>query len=205
MPKEIVLKNGAGRAERIDMARYIREKLLDIMEEKPFYSIKVRELVEHAGISRSTFYLHYDSIYSVVQQMEDEFLEQYYPYEASLITMWQHDLGEVFVQSDIVIEHKRELRALLGPFGDPYFSIKLGRALKTQCRKVFETRVPRVSPATLEYRMGYIVGGVTALLRETVNAERDLTERELEELTHAVFGSNDIMLGFAEPARDVRR
>lgn len=55
--------------------KLICEKLLDILEITPFQTIKVTEFVRFAGISRSCFYLYFDSIYSVVQKLEDDFIE----------------------------------------------------------------------------------------------------------------------------------
>ena len=54
--------------------RQIWGALIALMEEKPLDKIKVTELTQRAGISRSTFYSYYDSVYDVLQDIEDDFL-----------------------------------------------------------------------------------------------------------------------------------
>ena len=56
------------------MKQLICSKLLDLMETQHYETIKVTDLVKYIGIGRSTFYSHFDSIYSVPQTIEDEFI-----------------------------------------------------------------------------------------------------------------------------------
>ncbi len=53
----------------------IRSGLLAMMAERPIYKIKIKELCAFTGIGRSTFYVYYDSIYAVLQEIEDDFFE----------------------------------------------------------------------------------------------------------------------------------
>ena len=53
----------------------IRESLLEIMKQKNCNEITVSELCRSANIGRGTFYLHYNDVYEVVQEIEEEILE----------------------------------------------------------------------------------------------------------------------------------
>ena len=44
------------------------------MQTKPINKITIRELTERAEVSRCTFYLHFDSIFSMVQSLESDML-----------------------------------------------------------------------------------------------------------------------------------
>ncbi|SEO38073.1 TetR/AcrR family transcriptional regulator [Denitrobacterium detoxificans] len=59
----------------------IRRAFEDLMVEKNADRIKVKELTDRAGINRKTFYLHYETIESlfdeVVTELMDEFFEHY--------------------------------------------------------------------------------------------------------------------------------
>jgi AcrR family transcriptional regulator len=61
----ITFTDKTGSTSRENTEAYICAKFLDLVETKPFYTIKVKELAEYASISRSTFYLYFDSIYAV--------------------------------------------------------------------------------------------------------------------------------------------
>ena len=54
----------------------IKETFAELMsEKKELTKIKVTELVERAGITRSSFYTHYDSINDVASEIQEETLE----------------------------------------------------------------------------------------------------------------------------------
>ena len=54
--------------------RHLRDALFELMFEKPINKISIRELTERAEISRCTFYLYYDSIFSMLKSIENEML-----------------------------------------------------------------------------------------------------------------------------------
>lgn len=52
----------------------IKDALLELIDEKPYEHIKVAELCRKAEISRATFYLHYDSLDEVLDDVIDDAL-----------------------------------------------------------------------------------------------------------------------------------
>lgn len=56
--------------------KIIKEVFAELLEEnKKINNITVTELTKRANISRGAFYTHYDSIFDVIQEMEDEIQE----------------------------------------------------------------------------------------------------------------------------------
>jgi AcrR family transcriptional regulator len=51
----------------------IQAQLLSMMENSDLHTIKVNKLTNALGIGRGTFYMYYDSIYEVLQEIEDKF------------------------------------------------------------------------------------------------------------------------------------
>ncbi|CFX14125.1 Tetracycline transcriptional regulator, TetR-like, C-terminal [Syntrophomonas zehnderi OL-4] len=56
--------------------RILRDCLLEMLQEKPFSKISVRELCYRADINRSTFYIHYKDLYDLFDSLEQETLNQ---------------------------------------------------------------------------------------------------------------------------------
>ncbi|MBQ6491881.1 MAG: TetR/AcrR family transcriptional regulator [Atopobiaceae bacterium] len=56
--------------------RIIRESLLPLLKDKSVGSISVAELCREAGISRSTFYAHYNVPEDVLEEIQSEVVEQ---------------------------------------------------------------------------------------------------------------------------------
>lgn len=112
----------------------IQNKLIEMLGKKPIYQIKVKELAGLVGISRTTFYQYYDSVYAVLQDIIDTFLEEL------LVNL--EDEG-YFVGNQYLTEpHPRILKgleylkknartycALMGPNADPSFRRKTSIAL----------------------------------------------------------------------------
>ena len=66
----------------------IREAFAELLKEKNELSnMTVTELVKLADITRSTFYTHYDSIYDVAKDLQDETLE--------LISIYDKDIRSI--------------------------------------------------------------------------------------------------------------
>lgn len=54
----------------------IRQAIVELLSEKDANSITVRELAEHAGINRGTFYIHYNDINDLLEQLVNEASEK---------------------------------------------------------------------------------------------------------------------------------
>lgn len=52
--------------------RAIRNAFYELIKEKPLEKITVREIAERAEINKTTFYAHYETVYDLVDQLEQE-------------------------------------------------------------------------------------------------------------------------------------
>lgn len=56
----------------IKTERAVKTALINALSEKDINRISVSELAERASINRSTFYLHYSDVYSVIEDIEND-------------------------------------------------------------------------------------------------------------------------------------
>lgn len=111
----------------------IQNAVITLMATTDIKDIRVKEVTALANICRSTFYLHYDSIDAVVQELEAAHLEAI------------RDLNRYFVSSKMDLEEptksaleltnllyaQREfIKAINGPHGDPQFINKVNLQMK---------------------------------------------------------------------------
>ena len=68
--------------------RAIRSAFLELAKEKPIEKITVKELAERAEINKATFYSHYETIYALIDELEQE-------------------------ATDLVVNHMRNVKSLL--------------------------------------------------------------------------------------------
>ena len=55
----------------------IRKAFMELLRQKPLASISVKELCELAGINRGTFYSHYQDVYDLLDQLEQEMMNDF--------------------------------------------------------------------------------------------------------------------------------
>lgn len=97
------------------------------MQEKSAGDITVKELVAHANVNRSTFYLHYTDIDQMLASVEAELLERIEasvqahpidPHQAQIFPL----VGDLFA---LMAENREICAALLGPHGDMAFLLQI--------------------------------------------------------------------------------
>ena len=64
-----MLKNPENRRAR-RTSRLLKESLLEMMKQKRFSEISVRDVTDSADMNRTTFYLHYTDTTQLLQSME---------------------------------------------------------------------------------------------------------------------------------------
>ena len=80
---------------------------MDLYAEEGLYKLSVAGICKKAGLHRSTFYLHYETIDEVIKEVEDELLEQMYYYSDS--TNFPLDILQKMNKEEILAENRRAL------------------------------------------------------------------------------------------------
>ena len=107
----------------------IKKELISMLESYPIHQIKVKELTRRVGISRTTFYQYYDSVYSVLQEISDEFVEhlivnirdENYPVDDKYL---KEPHPRILKGLEYLKENARTYLVLLSANGDPMFQRK---------------------------------------------------------------------------------
>lgn len=105
----------------------ICRSLIEMMKETPFDQIKVTELSEHCGISRSTFYFYFDSTHTVLQRIEDCISESFLFENKLWSELTDEEMRKIFYNLSEKID---TFYILTGPNGDPSFKTKLANRNK---------------------------------------------------------------------------
>lgn len=138
------LRSDAGKTKKSAQTQWrIITAYLSLMQEKHFEKITVRELVAKANITRGTFYLYFNDIYEMQQYIEDELLAHFNSYcldvqepsstSQGSFTDWGFSLtppAALMHWFQYCEKHGEAIKALLGPYGDPYFVIKLRNQMR---------------------------------------------------------------------------
>lgn len=184
------------RAARTKML--IRGALTELMEEKGFEGVTVRDLTEKAQINRGTFYLHYRDKYDLLEQSEEEILKEIEdnasginPKDALHSTSQDEPFPVILKLFEYFQENAQFMRVVLGPKGDPSFQVKLKELIKQQFFQNIASKLnteDMLVPA--EYLIAFVSSAQLGLIQHWLETGMKKTPEEM-----ALIAAKMILLG----------
>ncbi len=177
----------------------IRRALTELMRSKPIQSITVKELCAAAGIHRGTFYAHYEDLYDLLRQMEEEMLSDF---EAALAPMLSEEGGTLTLKRlaagifQCLRDNADLCTVTLGDYGDKAFERRLIQLGRKRCIDIYSRLFPHASIEQIVCYYTFVSAGCIGLL------EQWLGEGALPPTEEAVRIAEGIMtrgIGFLEP------
>lgn len=153
------------------------QAFLELLEKKDMEYITVKEICEAAGVNRSTFYLHYETIGDLlaesVQYMNEQFLEHMKMRgEAFVSRIRECPLEELYLVTpayltpylEYIAQNKRLFRTALKNSG----SLGLGKTYRRMMRHVFTPILERFQIAEPDrpYMVAFYIHGLMAIISE---------------------------------------
>lgn len=157
MPKETVNR-------RVQFTKTaLRDAMIELICEKPLTSITVKDVCARADINRSTFYLHYKDVDSLLVAVED--------YAIEYMSTFHSDPEHAFEELVVFLKHmkatprmRKLFFALGGDRGDPRFNRRLQELTFQSFERGWNEHVPvgnSDNEKTLVY--SYILPGIVSV------------------------------------------
>ncbi|MDR0721176.1 MAG: TetR/AcrR family transcriptional regulator C-terminal domain-containing protein [Treponema sp.] len=164
--------------------KVLADSLIELMKDKPFTKITIKELCEKADINRTTFYAHYHDQYELLKQIEEEtfgyiedMLNKYYNKRSKreVLEMVEEILG-------FIANNSRYLQVLLSENGDFGFQKRLFShfMFKKQVMKYFSEDT--IKEETKEYWYIYALNGTIGLVQHWLKNNMPIPVSELAKI-----------------------
>lgn len=152
----------------------LKSGLARLMQKKNMNQITVKELVDEAGVNRSTFYLHYSDVTELLKEIEDGLLgEMCRAVEKHPIALESHTTIYFFEDVFRVLAENREIGcALLGPNGDIRFIRQVEALLEEYSRRALEKVAPDTAEE-LKYFYSFCMHGCLGFVRTWLEEGQD--------------------------------
>ena len=158
----------------------IRETLLQLLKEKRLTQITISELADTADINRKSFYNHYESIYAVLDELEDECIER-------MLTLFSEDSIKNYINNPTTfflrlakeLKNNEEFYKILI---DSEENLKLIQKLTDRLRKYFcqsEQLLGYTQSPYFEYFINFIVSGMASVYNSWFQTEKKISIEEL--------------------------
>lgn len=164
-----------------DVKRQIADTLLQLLEKKNLEKITVKELVTLCGISRQTFYYHFEDVLDVVDWWTRQGAQHLM--EESLRTDDPHKALRLFV--DYTAEHRQTLRHILASRWREQLEHRLAQVFTSYLQDTLHRMHPNLamSPSDEEAFLTFYAYGIAGLLMQ----QEVRTDAEKETLVNQLY------------------
>lgn len=167
--------------------RMIRDALTELMEEKGFEGITVRDLTEKASINRGTFYLHYRDKYDLLEQSEEEIIiemeqivNEIKPKDAIAYTSQNEPFPIILKLFEYFQENASFMKVILGPNGDASFQVKMKELIKkTFWKKIAEEIKIEEMLVPAEYLISYVSSAHLGVIQHWLESGMEKSPQEM--------------------------
>ena len=169
----------------------LRKGLAHLMKEKSIGEITVKELVGGVDINRSTFYLHYSDIPTLLREIEDEMMDEMKRAIHDHPIDRENDSAFSFIKDIFqVLDRNREIGcALIGPYGDIGFIHKMEDLLEENSREVLLQMFPEKS-GEMNYFYSYCLNGCLGLVKTWLEDGEDKSPDYAADMTYRMVVSS---------------
>ena len=162
----------------------LKNAFTELLSMKTLNEISVKELCELADINRGTFYLHYQDIYDLKQNLENELYEQILNIANVAPRNIDEDTSYTFFLEMFrsVEKQKPLLKAFLGPNGDISFLRQIQTLFKEQYLSILLHGKEAKNLADLDYSYNFIASGFIGLVESWIYEETPTPAEEMAKL-----------------------
>jgi AcrR family transcriptional regulator len=168
--------------------KYICDTFLEMTKSKSCLTIQVTEFAKYAKISRNTFYNYFNSIYDVIEKIENDFLAGIPTKD--IIKSFKDEKSEfdwVIPTLHFMKENGNVLRILCGPNGDPAFQPKIIFRLTDLFNRMAKSHVPHVSKLERKIIGEYFIGGRWHALMWWLNNADEASINDIVKITKKIY------------------
>ncbi|WP_155591142.1 TetR/AcrR family transcriptional regulator [Lysinibacillus cavernae] len=175
----------------------IKEALLDLIEEKGFESITVKDITTKAKINRGTFYAHYQDKFDLMNSYQEEIMLEISTIAKENIQKLIDDLNTNHTNNPkveiavliftLLDQNRRFMKAVLGTNGDLSFQTKLKNFM---WRTLFESTETPLKQENLlvprEYLASYIASAHIGVVQQWLLCDGKETPQEMARILSTI-------------------
>lgn len=178
--------------------KLLKDSLIELMQEKEFKNISVKDITERADLNRGTFYLHYNDTYHLLQSVEEEVLSDFQDMISCYSHSFQRDtlLPVLNPVIDYISTHGTVCQILFNNSASTDFMNRFHRLINQNGQAIIQTMFPGADPTISDCFFEFVTYGLIGLIKQWFDSGKPLPNTQLAELAdRAVMGTAERLLG----------
>ena len=169
----------------------LQNALLDLLKEKPYNKITITEISERSGLTRSTFYAHFNTKEDLLVSYVDNILDQFFT------NLDKRNFENPDIEQDVNInislfeiwQERSEIARLINVTDNEKLFIQ---RFMQYWRKIYEARVeemrPDVSQALSSYLISFLAYAVYGVLNQWMENGMSQSPEDMGQLLYSLTG-----------------
>lgn len=179
--------------------KLLRESLAELMDEKEFKDITVKEITDRADLNRGTFYLHYKDTYDLLEKIEDDLIhtfeiliEEYHPTENNLSAFTI--IHQVF---DYITENQKICKLLFLNYCSENYEKKLLNIITSKGFEINSRFFADVDKKKAEYKSFFFAYGLFGLVKKWLADDMSIPKEDMVKMVdQLISGAIQIPINF---------
>lgn len=161
----------------------LKQGFAELMHEKDFKDITVRDITDRMDLNRGTFYLHYTDTYDLLSSIEADTLNDVQAMiDAGRIKGVSSSLKSVFEPIlDYIVENREIFYSLFVGNASSNFVDKMHQLIYENGEDYIHKRFSEIPENKIEYFLSFVTYGVIGLLKYWFDSNMALSKNELLE------------------------
>lgn len=162
--------------------KILKDSLLELMQTKPISKITIKEICELSDMSRSTFYLHYQDQFALLEDIEKEVLKKTFE-NLKMLDTESNSISSIEVLLNYIKDNKTTFGILLCRMETHDFQKGIMNSVQTYIQPI----IPKLSDKYKEkYIYSFIMHGCHNIIVDWINNNFDIEPHKLAKLIYHI-------------------
>lgn len=177
--------------------RLLKQGLSELLREKKFSDISVRDITDRMDMNRGTFYLHYTDTYDLLHNLEEDVLKD----AQEVIDEHREEIKGVNTLKpifspllDYIVNHKNVCESLFGNNASSDFIGKLHQLIYCNGSELIRQRWLDTPKERIEYLMNFAAYGAIGLMRCWFKTNMNVSKEELLDMVDRLINGAAVQL-----------
>ena len=169
--------------------KLLKQGLSELMKEKDFKDISVKDITDRMDLNRGTFYLHYNDIYDLLEKIEDDVIHDFqtvidkYKSQTQITTL----MPILIPLAEYIVENYDICKILFENKASVNFTAKFKKLIVTNGYTLITERFGYAEPEITQYYFNFITYGIIGMLHKWFNDQEALNPKQLVTLADKII------------------